>query len=59
MKTVVEIYSCDLCDKKVAEAKDLVNLRLAGHGVAEAKHDICWDCVHSYAEWKSNRRSGR
>lgn len=55
MKQVIEKFFCDLCGKEVSEDKDLDQLRLAGHGVATSTHEICWDCITSFAEWKSSR----
>lgn len=59
MKTTIEKYFCDLCDKEVMDGNHLVNLRLAGYGVAESEKDICWDCITSFVEWKQSRISKR
>lgn len=55
MKKVIEQFFCDLCDKQVALSKDLVQLKLAGYGVATSEKEICWACVQSFANWKQSR----
>ena len=55
MKKVTEQYFCDLCRQEVSDANGLAQLRLAGHGIATSEREICWGCIHSFAEWKSAR----